>query len=359
MKQLYCTQTPLRFALALALLLLAAPAFAQYDTGVEVNVPFVEEGVITLDGNADEAAWEDALVVNLTANWDPYGIPEPDVAVIGRLLFTEGALYVSVVFQDYQNFYWGEESWQGEQLLVGVDLPHEGGEPAEWDGWVDNMPNLGPVAYKIADVGITANWGEEPNPVAEGWVDGEVFVDDSNYRWGVEMAIYGDEITEGGQIGFNAGGATASQEWADDNDGEGTYGYFAWQVCENPTAETTCQYPGGNVMSDAASFATLNLGEGTSIEDNAQAQGFSLHGSFPNPFRSATTIEYTLERAAEVEVVVYDVLGREVATLAKGAQAAGTAQVEWDATGLPTGLYIAQLRVNGEVVGVRKMQLIR
>ena len=116
---------------------------------------------------------------------------------------------------------------------------------------------------------------------------------------------------------------------------------------------------GVDLDKNAASFATLNLLGGTSIEDNAAAQGFALRSSFPNPFRGATTVEFTLERPAEVEVAVFDVLGRKVSTLVEGTQAAGTAQVKWDAAGLPPGLYISQLRVNGEVVGVRKMQLIR
>ena len=120
MKHLYRIRTLTRPALALALVFAAVPALAQYDTGVTADVPFVESGVITLDGNADEEAWDGALVVNLTDNWDPYGTPEPDVTVMGRLLYTEGALFVHVLFQDYQDFYWGGElgSWAGEHGLA-------------------------------------------------------------------------------------------------------------------------------------------------------------------------------------------------------------------------------------------------
>lgn len=369
MKHLYRTHNPLRSMLVLALLLVAVPAFAQGDYGIGVTqqVPYVEAGAITLDGNADEGAWEDAPIIDLTQYWNsgyydcapnaPGG--EVDISVLGRLLHSDGVLYVSIRVQDYQGFYWGPpgEPYQGEQLLVGVDLTHEGDDQVDdnYSGWPDNAPNLGPTAYKVSgapDVGITLDWGfANISPVDSGWVAGEVFTDDASFAWGVEMAIYGDEIATGEQIGFNAGGAAADEACYDMKEDAG-YAYYSWQALAAGSG-------GGDVMNNSASYATLDFVPTLSIEDNAQAQGFALHGSFPNPFRSATTIEYTLERAAEVEVAVYDVLGREVATLAKGAQAAGTAQVEWDAAGLPTGLYIAQFRVNGEVVGVRKMQLIR
>ena len=351
---------------AALLLVFAAPAFAQYGIGVTQQVPYVAPDAITLDGNADEAAWSEAPILDLTQYWNSGyydcapNAPEGgvDIAVLGRLLHTDGALYVLIQVQDYQEFYWGPpgEPYQGEQLLVGVDLTHEGDDQVDdtYSGWPQNAPNFGPTTYKISgapDVGITHNWGfDNIFPADSGWVAGETFVDNSSFRWGIEMAVYGDEIATGEQIGFNIGGAAATEDCYEMKEDAG-YAYYSWQALANGSA-------GGDVMNNAASFATLNFVEGVGIEENAAAQGFALSSSFPNPFRSATTIEYTLERAAEVEVAVYDLLGRKVATLAEGAQAAGTARVTWDATGLPTGLYIGQLRVNGEVVGVQKMQLI-
>ena len=336
-----------------ATLALALPAQAQYDSGAEATVPYVASGTITLDGDASEAAWDDALEVDLTANWDPFGVPEPDVAVFGKLLYTEGALYVSAVFEDYQAFYWGEpgQGWQGEQVLVGVDLTGQGGDPdGDFAGWTFNMPDAGPVAYKVSGpLGITANWGFDGiSPVDSGWVDGEVFVDDGTFTWGFEMAIYGDEIAPGAEIGFNIGGATASQEWADDNEGEGTYGYFAWQVCQNPTAETFCQYPGGNVMADAASFALLTLDDGTAGDGGPAAAAAAL-SAYPNPSRGAVEAAYTLDRPGTVELAAYDVLGRRVAVLDAGTRAAGTHPVAVDVA-LPAGVYLLRLTVDGKAL---------
>ena len=63
----------------------------------------------------------------------------------------------------------------------------------------------------------------------------------------------------------------------------------------------------------------------------------------PNPFNSATKIRYTLPESAEVRLVVYDVLGRQVSVLFDGTREAGTHEVVFDADGLPSGTYLYRL----------------
>ena len=351
-----------RLALVAVLLGLGAPAMAQYGSDTTVVVPRVEEGVITLDGSADEAAWDDAIEVDLTANWDggfydcnPADVP--DIAAFGKLLYTDGALYVSVSFEDYELFFDDENPFASDQIYVGIDLTHAGDDQIDegFEGWPANAPNLGPVGYRISQVGVTTGYFEGM-AVDSGWVAGEVFVDEASQTWGIEVAFLGDEIVPGGQIGFNIGGAAAIQACADEK-GD-AYAYFSWLVCEGG-GDGFCNLPGGTIYSSAGSFGTLQLAGGVANEDEASASAFALGASFPNPFRASTTVEYTLEEAADVRLAVYDVLGREVAVLAEGVRPAGTAQATWDASALPTGLYVSQLRVNGAVVGTRKMQLIR
>ncbi len=350
--------------LAALLLVLAAPAFAQYGSGVVVEVPRVEEGTIVLDGTADEAAWENALQVDLTANWDggfydcnPADVP--DIAAFGKLLYTDGSLYVNVVFEDYELYF--DNLFAGDQIWVGVDLTHMGDDQIDsgFEGWPGNAPDLGPVGYRITGapgVGVTTGYFEGL-AVDSGWVAGEVFVDEASQTWGVEIAFLGDEIMAGNEIGFNIGGAAGTQACADAV--EDAYGYFSWQICDDAGPEDFCNLPGGTVVSDAGSFATLQLMGSVANEDEASTSSFALGASFPNPFRASTTLEYTLQEAADVRVAVYDVLGREVAVLAEGLRPAGTEEVTWDAAAFPAGLYVAQLRVAGAVAGTRKMQLIR
>jgi len=65
--------------------------------------------------------------------------------------------------------------------------------------------------------------------------------------------------------------------------------------------------------------------------------------AMPNPFRGATTLSYALAQGGAVELVVYGVDGRKVATLASGVQAAGSYRLSWDGAGARPGLYYARL----------------
>src|SRR4030042_1154547 len=61
---------------------------------------------------------------------------------------------------------------------------------------------------------------------------------------------------------------------------------------------------------------------------------FALGQNFPNPFNPSTTINYELPRASHVTLTVYDVLGREVATLVNEVTQPGAYSVQWDASGV-------------------------
>jgi len=78
-------------------------------------------------------------------------------------------------------------------------------------------------------------------------------------------------------------------------------------------------------------------------EDGTTAEAFMLQSAFPNPFRAATTVRFTLPDAADVTLAVYDVLGRRVATLEDGTLAAGDHEATFDAAGLPSGVYLVRL----------------
>ncbi len=77
-------------------------------------------------------------------------------------------------------------------------------------------------------------------------------------------------------------------------------------------------------------------------------KAFFLTQNYPNPFNPSTQIEYDLPRAGEVSLVVYDILGREVATLANGYHEAGTYTARWDARAEASGVYIARVKISGE-----------
>ena len=70
---------------------------------------------------------------------------------------------------------------------------------------------------------------------------------------------------------------------------------------------------------------------------------FRLYPNFPNPFNPSTTIAYALPETGSVQIVVYNMLGKKVATLVDEKQSAGLNTIEWDASTLPSGLYFYKI----------------
>lgn len=70
---------------------------------------------------------------------------------------------------------------------------------------------------------------------------------------------------------------------------------------------------------------------------------FALRQNYPNPFNPRTVIAFDLPQRSSVTLKLYDVLGKEVATLASGDFPAGRFQAVWDASSFPSGVYLYQL----------------
>ncbi len=84
-----------------------------------------------------------------------------------------------------------------------------------------------------------------------------------------------------------------------------------------------------------------------------------LHQNYPNPFNPSTQISFSLPSAQQVTLVVYDMLGREVAVLARQQMmSAGTNYLTFDASGLSSGMYIYRLTSNQSVI-TKKMTLLK
>ena len=85
---------------------------------------------------------------------------------------------------------------------------------------------------------------------------------------------------------------------------------------------------------------------------------FSLSQNYPNPFNPSTTINYSIPNAGIVTIKVYDVLGKEVATLVNEDKPAGNYEVEFNASDLPSGIYFYQLK-SERFVEIKKMILLK
>lgn len=95
-----------------------------------------------------------------------------------------------------------------------------------------------------------------------------------------------------------------------------------------------------------------------SIENAFLINEFALQQNYPNPFNPVTTIHYELPQRSEVQITIFDLMGREIATLVSETQDAGYKTVQWDASNDPSGMYFYQIRAS-EFVQIRKMVLLK
>ncbi len=93
-------------------------------------------------------------------------------------------------------------------------------------------------------------------------------------------------------------------------------------------------------------------------QENTVPDMFSLEQNYPNPFNPSTTIRYSIPASGTVTLAVYDLLGREVATLINGEQPAGRSEVQWDASHAGSGIYYYKMRA-GSFTDTKKMFLIK
>lgn len=96
----------------------------------------------------------------------------------------------------------------------------------------------------------------------------------------------------------------------------------------------------------------------TSTKQLPNPAAFELRQNYPNPFNPTTTLSFTLPVADHTSLIVYDALGRPVATVIDGYRSAGTHHVSFDAAGLSSGTYLAVLR-SGDQTATIRMTLAR
>ena len=107
----------------------------------------------------------------------------------------------------------------------------------------------------------------------------------------------------------------------------------------------------GSVFSEVLSFNPIEVQE-TNTETT------EILCNYPNPFNPTTTISYNVASQAQVKLVVYNMLGQEVATLVDGVKSAGSYSASFDASAFNSGTYIYRLFV-GDQVFTRRMLLLK
>jgi hypothetical protein len=124
----------------------------------------------------------------------------------------------------------------------------------------------------------------------------------------------------------------------------------------------------GTAVGDCGAILRTTNGGVTFFEEKKVVElptEFILSQNYPNPFNPSTKIQYSVPQSSSVVIKVFDILGNEIQTLVNDEKPAGTYEITWHATNLPSGLYFYQLKVYpanggaGSYSETKKMILIR
>ena len=105
-------------------------------------------------------------------------------------------------------------------------------------------------------------------------------------------------------------------------------------------------WPGWDRSATSAYFISLNKPPNV-IGEKFTPQGYALHPNYPNPFNPATTIQFAIGKQSMVKLKVFDILGKEIATLVNQELIPGTHKVIFEANDLPSGFYFYRLETDG------------
>ncbi|MFA3784011.1 T9SS type A sorting domain-containing protein, partial [Melioribacteraceae bacterium 4301-Me] len=154
-------------------------------------------------------------------------------------------------------------------------------------------------------------------------------------------------------IGYLTGGEKMLWSWDLSN----------WEVLFPDSADISDVYgiveiqPDKILVSASGGLYLLKMTALNPVEEKEITTSFSLSQNYPNPFNPTTTIRFSLPKSSKVKLIVFDVLGKEIATLVNGELDQGEHSVVFNAQNLPSGVYLYKLTA-GDFVQTRKMLLL-
>jgi len=110
-----------------------------------------------------------------------------------------------------------------------------------------------------------------------------------------------------------------------------------------PHAENSTIYELKGCIINGTLYGDTSVPVGITQISSEVPKQYSLSQNYPNPFNPVTNIKYRIPKSNFVLLKVYDILGKEIQILVNQEQAAGTYEVKWDASKLPSGIYIYKL----------------
>lgn len=132
-------------------------------------------------------------------------------------------------------------------------------------------------------------------------------------------------------------------------------GAFSWTgTPAGPMITATATDASGNTSAFSSPVAATGVAGGLA----EVPRGYYLSSNYPNPFNAETMIRFGVPAASRVRLDVLDNTGRKVRTLSDGIRSAGEYTVRFDASGLPSGLYVVRMKANGFTAS-RKIAVVK
>jgi len=200
---------------------------------------------------------------------------------------------------------------------------------------IDNVI-LGTDFIPVELISFTGTYNQLSSVVILSWVTA---TETNNFGFEIERTSALPN-TEWGKIGFVKGNGTTTEimryVFQDDIENQGNYKYRLKQI----------DFDGKINYSNTIEVEVIRTTE------------FTLSQNYPNPFNPTTLIKYQIPVESFTTLKVYDVLGNEVVTLVKDEKTVGNYEVEFNATGFASGVYLYKLQA-GEFVEVKKMIILK
>jgi hypothetical protein len=208
------------------------------------------------------------------------------------------------------------------------------------------------------------------------------------YKWGTGVLVGAGGVTISGTasdvwIFQIAGTLTVANGAIVTLSGGAKSSNIFWQVADQTTLGTTSDFKGiilcqtlidmqtgaslgGRALAQTAVTSDANTVTSpsavTAVGDGPEAGSFTLSQNYPNPFNPSTRIQYSVEKAGQVSLRIFNLLGCEVATLVDGRQEAGSYTVQINAgegaLSLASGMYFYRLET-GSILSIRKMVFMK
>jgi hypothetical protein len=155
----------------------------------------------------------------------------------------------------------------------------------------------------------------------------------------------------------------------------GTYGATVYLSTDGGTSFTSTNVPsspeagllaydrgtilaqhGGGVYKLVVAYSVVT---GVTHNSGSTPDKFALSQNYPNPFNPSTVIKYSVSKASNIKIVVYDMLGSEVKTLVNGQLTPGNYDFNFNASGLASGVYFYSMYSDGAKIDTKKLLLVK